>query len=146
MAKVPIPNRGQPLDVAYIATLADAVNNLSNELSPAKARYTTIDTPTGPVTERTSNARIVGGYVNVTSGSAVAGQEVPFTYSFSDFKYIPVITATPVATVFNTTNPSKDVTVVLTSITTSQVSGIVKFNSTGVTTVGVNLLIIGIPS
>ena len=49
MAKVPLPDRGQPLDLSYIYQLADAVNNLSNELSPTTARYITIDTPVGPV-------------------------------------------------------------------------------------------------
>lgn len=145
MAKVPLPDRGQPLDLSYIYQLADAVNNLSNELSPATARYTTIDTPVGPVSERTSNARIVGGYIEVTNSSTTLGTEQTFDYSFSDFAYVPMVTATPITTVLKGTDASRDVSVVLTSITTNKVSGIVKFNTLGVTSVGVNLLIVGIP-
>ena len=145
MAKVPLPDRGQPLDLSYIYQLAEAINNLSNELSPTTARYTTIDTPVGPQSARTSDARIIGGYVEVTNSSTTLGTEQTFDYSFSDFAYVPMVTATPITTVLKGTDASRDVSVVLTSITTNKVSGIVKFNTLGVTSVGVNLLIVGIP-
>jgi hypothetical protein len=147
MAKVPLPDRGQPLDLSYIYQLAEAINNLSNQLSPVNAKYTTIDTVSnGKQTVRTSDSRVVGGFINLTNSSvSTPGGEQEFTYSFSDFAYAPIVTATPIVTDTNNTQASKDVTVILTSITTSRVDGVVKFNTTGVASIGINLLIVGIP-
>ncbi len=44
MAKVPLPERGQPLDVTYIYQLADALNDVSTQVSSATYNYTTVDT------------------------------------------------------------------------------------------------------
>ena len=147
MAKVPLPDRGQPLDLSYIYQLAEAINNLSNQLSPVNAKYTTIDTVSnGKQTVRTSDSRVVGGFINLTNSSvSTPGGEQEFTYSFSDFAYSPIVTATPIVTDTNNTQASKDVTVILTSVTTSRVDGVVKFNTTGVASIGINLLIVGIP-
>lgn len=147
MAKVSLPDRGQPLDLAYIYQLAEAINNLSNQLSPVTAKYTTIDTVTsGKQSVRTSDARIIGGYVSVTNNaSTTAGTEVSFSYTFSDFAYAPIITATPITANTDNTDASKDVIVTLTRITTGRVDGIVKFNTIGVSSIGLNLIIIGIP-
>lgn len=145
MAKVPIPDRGQPLDLAYISQLAEAINNLSNQLSPVTAKYTTVDTASsGTQSVRTSDARIVGGLITVTNGNKDAsGTEADFLYEFSDFAYPPIVTATPKA--IDITQASKDVTVTLTNVTTGSVSGVVKFNTAGVASIGVNLIIVGIP-
>ena len=147
MAKVPLPDRGQPLDVSYIYTLAEAINNLSNELSPSTAKYTVIDTAAnGKQSVRTSDARVIGGFVEVNNGSTTTpGSEQVFSYTYSDFAYVPIVSATPITTALNSTESSKDVSVVLTNITTNRVDGIVKFNTLGVSSVGVNLVIIGIP-
>lgn len=147
MAKVPLPDRGQPLDLSYIYQLAEAINNLSNQLSPVNAKYTTIDTVSnGKQTVRTSDSRVVGGFINLTNSSvSTPGGEQEFTYSFSDFAYAPIVTATPIITDANNTQASKDVTVILTSVTTNRVDGVVKFNTTGVASIGINLLIVGIP-
>lgn len=148
MAKVPLPDRGQPLDLSYIYQLAEAINNLSNQLSPVNAKYTSIDIPNSlPQSVRTSDARIVGGIVSVTNTATnTSGTDVEFTYTFSDFAYKPIITATPIVTDIANTQASKDVTVVLTNITTTSVTGVVKFNTAGVGSIGINLLIVGIPA
>ena len=147
MAKVPLPDRGQPLDLSYIYQIAEAVNNLSNQLSPTTAKYTTVDTVSnGKQTIRTSDARIIGGFLAVTNSSSnTPGSEQEFSYSFTDFAYAPVVTVTPITTDENNTEASKDITVILTSVTTSRVDGVVKFNTIGVASVGINLVIVGIP-
>ena len=43
MAKVPLPERGQPLDVTYIYQLVEAVNDLSTSISDATYNYTDVD-------------------------------------------------------------------------------------------------------
>ena len=147
MSKIPLPERGQPLDLSYIYQVANAVNELSAQLSPTTGRYSSIDTASaGQQSVRTSDARIVGGYVTVTNSSTTSPDgEGSFSYNFSDFNYAPIVTATPLLVDENSTESGKDISVVLTKITNNRVEGIVKFNTIGVASVGVNLLMVGIP-
>lgn len=147
MSRVPLPERGQPLDLAYIYQLANAVNELAGQLSPNTGRYTSIDTASaGTQSVRTSDARIVGGFVTVTNNSATSPDgEGSFSYNFSDFQYVPVVTATPILTNEVATDSGTDISVVLTKVTTNRVEGVVRFNTIGVSNVGVNLIAIGIP-
>lgn len=147
MAKVPLPERGQPLDVTYIYQLADTINDLSTQVSSATYNYTTIDTVSaGKQNIRTSQARMIGGYVLVANNSTVnAGNEKTFSYDFpSDFKYAPIATATAINT--GNTPAGQNVTVILKSVTTSRVEGVVRFNASGDLSLAVNLIIIGIPN
>jgi len=147
MAKIPLPERGQPLDVSYIYQIANAINDLSSQVSPATYKYVTVDTPNvGKQSVKSSEARIIGGYLEVVnSATKNAGNEVAFSYDFSaDFKYAPIVTATPVNT--GGTDAGKNVTVVLKTITTSKVEGVVRFNSTGDLSVAINLIVVGIPN
>ena len=145
MAKVPLPDRGQPLDLSYIYQLAEAINNLSNELSPVNAKYTSIDVEgLSQQTVRTSDARIIGGYVDMVKQSSDTAEQ-SFSYTFSNFAYPPIVTATVYTTGAAKTAAAKDTVVVLTEITTGRVDGIVRFGTPGDASVRVNLTIIGIP-
>ena len=146
MAKVPLPERGQPLDVTYIYQLAEAINDISTKVSSATYKSTTIDAGTaGPQSVKTSEAKLIGGYVDVANNKTVtASSEVSFSYSYSDFKYAPIVTASPINK--GGTQAGQNVTVTLTNVTTTKVDGIVRFNAAGDLTVGVNLVIIGIPN
>jgi len=147
MAKVPLPERGQPLDVTYIYQLADAVNDISTQVSSATYNYTTIDTiSAGKQNVKTSEARVIGGYIEVANNSTVsAGNEKTFSYDFpSDFKFAPIATATPVN--IGATPAGQNVTIILKSVTTSRVEGVVKFGASGDLSLAVNLIIIGIPN
>ena len=74
MAKVPLPERGQPLDVTYIYQLADTINDLSTQVSSATSNYTTVDTVSaGKQSVKTSEARMIGGYVEVANNSILSG-------------------------------------------------------------------------
>lgn len=147
MSKIPLPERGQPLDLSYIYQLANAINEISVQLSPTTGRYTSIDTSSaGTQNVRTSDARIVGGFVTVTNNSSTSPDgEGTFSYNYSDFAYAPVITATPLLIDESSTESGKDISVVLTKVTNNRVEGVVKFNTIGVASVGLNLLIVGIP-
>ena len=147
MSKIPLPERGQPLDLSYIYQLANAINEISVQLSPTTGRYTSIDTSfAGTQNVRTSDARIVGGFVTVTNNSSTSPDgEGTFSYNYSDFAYAPVITATPLLIDESSTESGKDISVVLTKVTNNRVEGVVKFNTIGVASVGLNLLIVGIP-
>lgn len=147
MAKVPLPERGQPLDVTYLYQLADAVNDISTQVSSATYNYTTIDTVSaGKQNIKTSEARVIGGYIEVANNTPItAATDKTFSYDFpSDFKYPPIVTATPVN--FGNTAAGQDVVVVLKTVTTSRIEGIVRFGTGGTASVSVNLIIVGIPN
>ena len=147
MAKIPLPERGQPLDVPYIYKLVDTVNQLSTEVSSATYNYTTVDTVSaGKQSVKTSETRIIGGYVEVANNSTVtAASEKSFSYDFpSDFKYQPIATATPVN--IGNTPAGQNVSVILKTVTISKVEGTVRFNASGDLSLAVNLIISGIPN
>jgi len=147
MAKVPLPERGQPLDVTYIYQLAETINDIATQVSSATYNYTTIDTVSaGKQNVKTSEARIIGGYVEVANNSTVsAGNEKTFSYEFpSDFKYAPIATATPIN--IGNTPAGQNVTVILKSVTTSRVEGVVRFGASGDLSLNVNIIVVGIPN
>ena len=147
MPKVPLPERGQPLDVAYLYTLTNAINDLAKDVSGATYNYTTIDTVSASKQSiKTSETRMIGGFITVSLDSTVTtSQTKSFTYTFpSDFKYTPIVTASPVNS--GKTTAGEDVTVVLTDITRGSVTGFVRYNANGQVSTIVNLIIIGIPN
>lgn len=145
MAKIPLPERGQPLDVSYLYQVANAVNDISSQISSTTYNFLTQDTPALKQSIKTSESKIVCGYVEpATTSSVSAGNEKTFNFSYADFKYAPIVTATPINV--GGTPAGKDVSVILTSVTKSSVSGVVKFNTSGNVTVGINLIVIGIPN
>jgi hypothetical protein len=146
MAKVPLPERGQPLDVTYLYQLVEAVNDLSTQVASKVTNNTVIDTASaGKKDVKTSNSRIVGGLVEVANNSTVsAGNEKTFTYDFKDFKYPPIVSATPVNT--GQTPAGQNVNIILKSVTETRVEGIVRFGASGDLSLSVHLIIIGIPN
>ena len=146
MAKVPLPERGQPLDVTYLYNLVDAVNDLSTQVASTTTNQTIIDTVSaGKQPIKTSNARIIGGYVEVANNSTVsAGNEKTFTYDFKDFKYPPIVSATPVN--IGQTPAGQNVNVILKTVTETRVEGIVRFGASGDLSLAVHLILIGIPN
>jgi hypothetical protein len=146
MAKVPLPERGQPLDVTYLYSLVDAVNDLSTQVASTTTNKTVIDTVSNGKQEiKTSNARIIGGYVEVANNSTVStGNEKSFTYDFKDFKYPPIVSATAVNT--GQTPAGQNVNVILKTITETRVEGIVRFGTSGDLSLAVHLVIVGIPN
>lgn len=147
MSKVPLPERGQPLDLTYIYQIANALNDLSTQVTSTSNKYTSIDTVSGQTQlVKTADSRIIGGYVVVTNtDSNTTESEATFSYNFTDFQYVPIVTATPILVGEVATDASKDVSVILTSVTTNRVEGVVRFNTLGVSSVGINLIAIGIP-
>jgi len=146
MAKIPSPEPGQPIDVSYISEIVGAINDLSVQISPAIYKYVTVDSPGLPSQSvKISETRIVGGYVDVFKGSQSVGGQKDFSYPLKpEFKYPPIVTASPVN--IGGTDAGKNITVVIKSITTSRVDGVVNFNVNGDVSVGVNLIIVGIPN
>lgn len=150
MAKVPLPDRGQPLDVTYLYQIANALNDAVDTISTATYNYTTIDTSVSGTGIRkdvkNSNAKIYATQVLVTSSDNVSsGATKNFSVSFaSNFGSPPVVTATPVNE--GGSPIGNDVFVVINSVTASGLDFTIRFNSSGqVGKLYVNILAIGLP-
>lgn len=150
MANIPVPERGQPLDLTYIYQIANTVNQLAQNSSYSSNKFTSIETPGASIGRqdvKINDVRMVGGYYELAPNITVnAGGTVSFSYNFpgADFKYPPVVTATPIN--IAGTESGRDVFVILTLVTTSRVEGVVKFGTSGTASIGINLIAIGIPS
>lgn len=147
MAIIPLPERGQPLDLTYIYQIANAVNNLSTQVSSSTYKYVTIDTPSnGKQSLNNSETRIIAAYKEVVNNTTVnAGNEKAFEYFIEpELKYPPIVTVTPLN--IGDTSAGKNVSVILKSVTTSRIEGIVRFNSSGDASVAVNIMIVGVPN
>lgn len=149
MAKIPLPQRGQPIDLTYLYDIASAVNDLSTQVATSStSKYVTVDTVTsGKQSVKVADTKIVGGYIEVANNSTVnASNEKEFSFDIpnGEFKYAPIVTATPI--MIGTTDSGKSASVILKNVTTSKVIGVVKFNVAGEAKVGINLIIIGVPN
>jgi hypothetical protein len=147
MPVVPLPDRGQPLDVTFIYGLANEINKIADNISTATYNYTTIDIRgIGKRDVKNNNAKFFAGYIDVINNETVtANTSRQFTLNFdSDFKYPPVVIAAAVNT--GTSDVGNDVFAVINSVSTSSVTGVVRFNSSGSKVgVAVNIIAIGIP-
>lgn len=149
MAILPVPERGQPLDVTYIYEIVKSINELYSQLgSESRKGYVGVYTrgPEGPQEMKTSEGLILAAFETVTPTSLqTAGTSLPWSHDFKkQFAYPPIVTATA----YNKGNndSGKDVTVTINSITTSKVEGFVKFNVGGETTIGINIVAVGKPN
>lgn len=147
MAKVPLPDRGQPLDVTYLYQIANALNDAVDSISTATYNYTSIDTRgIGREDVKNSNAKVYAAYKDIVTNETISSNTTkPFTIDFaSEFKYPPIVTATAVNT--GTSTIGNDVFAVITSVSTSRVEGVVRFNSSGNVSTSVNIIAIGLPA
>jgi hypothetical protein len=146
MAKIPTPDRGQPLDVSYVYQIVEAINELSSQISSARYKYASIDTTSGNESTLLTDTKVVAGekiiYPTLTNVTAETTQS--FSYSFKgEYKYPPIVTITPV--LIEGTSSGQDVSVVIQSVTNSSVNGIVRFNTGGSLALKVHIIAIGIP-
>lgn len=147
MAKVPLPDRGQPLDVTYLYQITSAINDLADSVSTATGKYATIDsTVAGRQTLKIPDMRVFAGYVDVANAVNVSPETtIEKTVDFgSAFKYPPVVI--PGVVNNNTQSAGNDTNVVVSSVSTTSASFRVKFNTSGEVSVGVNYFAIGIPA
>jgi len=147
MAKIPTPDRGQPLDVSYIYSLANAINELSSQISAPTYKYASIGTTSGPQNSLVTNTKIVADTVNVystlTDVSPGLTVEKSLSFSTGEFKYPPIVTATPVLT--SQSENGADLSVTIKQVTTSRVDFSVTFFGTGKAALNVNVIAIGSP-
>ena len=118
MAKVPLPDRGQPLDVTYMYQLANAINDVADTVSTATGKYATINTrQIGKETFKIPDIRIYAGYVDVATAEAVTATQVvdaPNQDFGVSFKYPPIVVASIVNN--NTQTAGNSATVIVSSV------------------------------
>jgi hypothetical protein len=146
MAKIPTPDRGQPLDVSYVYQIVEAINDLSSQISSARYKYASIDTSNGNESTLLTDTKVVAGekviYPNLTNVIAESTQS--FSYSFKgEYKYPPIVTVTPV--LIEGTSSGQNISVVIQNVTNSSVNGIVRFNTGGSLALKVHIIAVGIP-
>ncbi len=142
MAKLIVPQRGQPLDVSYMYSLVETVNQLSEVVGDNQSMTKIIGSNGKSNTVATARSNILGITTNVaTSKNVTAGMQEPFAINYN-FKYPPIVVATP----WNTgdTDAGKSVSVVITKVSTTSASFLVRYDTAGVATVDINVLAIGI--
>lgn len=148
MARIPLPERGQPLDLSYIYTIAQAVNDLSEEGSAlAQGNNFVLQGKDGALkSSKMYGAQVLGGYLTVSASGVVSTtNEYTQTYTFNPiFSSPPIVTATIVNT--GDTKSGTDVSLVLKNITSSSFDVTVKFGASGTTSVGINFIAIGLPA
>lgn len=146
MANIPIPQQGQPIDYQYIYQIVETLNGLSTKVS-SKFSESKFDNGTVKETHKLNDMTMVAGYAVVVTNTLInVNTEFPFTYDFNmNFKYPPIVTATPKITV--NSNGAKDSSAVISEVTTSRVTGFIAFNAakSEKVSVGVNIIAIGIP-
>jgi hypothetical protein len=145
MARIPTPDRGQPLDVPYIYQLATAINDIADQVDQSSARYATVFTREAQKQDlRTSDTRIFASVLDLYSDQEVrSGETKEFAFQIDGFKYAPIATVTPINT--GTSTASNDVLCVITSTTNSEIRGFARFNSSGRVSVSVNVIAVGVP-
>lgn len=143
MPQLPLPQRGQPLDVSYIYQMASTINDLVVQASPTTSNRVTIKPALGSATSTpTASAAIYCETKNIKSNSDVtAGSIESFDIDFN-FQLPPVVVATP----FNKDASSPDVSIFIKNITNSKATLVAKFASNGKANVDVNVIAIGIPN
>lgn len=148
MSRIPLPERGQPLDLSYIYTMAQAINDLSEEGSAlAQGNNFILQGKDGTLqSSKLYGSQIFAKYITISSLSSLnTGGEVTKQVDFTPgFSAPPVITAT-IVNAGNTVSGT-DVSVVIQNITSSSAQITIKFGSSGLSSVGVNVIAVGLPS
>jgi len=142
MARVPVPQQGQPLDLSYIATLANAINQLSEEgaaLSQGNNFIVKGRLSETPVASKLYGAQIIAQEIVFVAG---ASDTVEQTVSFSpnNFSSPPIVTATLV-------NPSDtNANVSVKNIASGSATVIVRFPTSENNSASVSIIAVGLPS
>ena len=72
--KIPVPERGQPLDLSYIYKITEAVNQLSESAVYSANKFISIDTPgagVGRQDVKVTDTRMVAGYKEIVNLSLI---------------------------------------------------------------------------
>lgn len=138
MAAIPLPERGQPLDVNYIYDMASQINNLTNAVTIRSTSSSRINENS----DTTSNLKFYAATKTLSTTNASGNTTESFFFTYPEFKFVPVATITIINNSGSTSGD--DVTHVLRSVTTTRAEGIVRFGTSGAVNLSVSIIVIGI--
>jgi hypothetical protein len=142
--RIPLPERGQPIDLNYLYQIANAVNDLNTRVATADTTSIVDNGIQLPENVTTSNLRFYGtAAVNIAKPNVTAGTSDTWSVTFnSDFLYTPVVTAT----VRNNTSSTagNNITLVIKNVTTGSVDGNIIYNERGSIDININVIAIGV--
>lgn len=145
MAILPLPQRGQPIDYDYMYQITEAINKVSTQLSVTNAGNIIDIAPGTPRKQVSVGQTIVVAKkhnLNLTTSSAASvDREFEILFDMM-FDHPPVVTVTPKRNA--TSNDSQVDVLVITSITTTGVKGVINTTSTGVLNVELQMIAVGI--
>lgn len=145
--RLQLPQQGQPIDVQYLYTIVEAVNSLAESMvSVTHSHYTTIDTAeAGRQSVKTSQAMIYGGVTQlVTNEDVVSNTSKTWHVELPPgFKYSPRVTCSVINR--GTSSVGNDVVLAITNVSKDRIDGTAKFLSSGVASVSVSVIAVGIP-
>lgn len=141
--RLPLPERGQPLDIDYLYQMATQINSLTNQITSTSTSLSTIDNGiTGRVDNTTNNLRFVAKTKSIKVGSVSAGTSEAWFEDFApDFLYVPIVVVTPVNNTLSTAG--NNVTIVIKNVTTGRVDGNILYNTSGNVDLNINVIAIG---
>jgi hypothetical protein len=141
--KIPLPQRGQPIDIDYLYQIVSQINTLTNQISSTSTVLSAVDNGVNGIKESTTNnLRFYAFTKSVKKGNVTAGASESWFIDFNpSFIYIPIVTATPVN---NSSSPAgNSLSVVIKNVSTSRVDGSIIFNQAGQADVNINVIAIG---
>lgn len=138
MPLIPLPTLSYPVDTNFLYEIIRGLNVLSDAVTKVSGTsYLNGKTyPTNAIQTVTTSISVVNNQ-NVN-----AGETRPFTFDYPDFAEVPTISTGVVVSGANTA--ARTLSVVLQTVTPSKVNGIVRFGESGIMTVNVNLIIVGV--
>ncbi len=147
--KLPLPNRGQPFDLALVYRIIEEINNLWTEISVRISSYSTVQAGETLSSVRSSELRTFAAFKDVINNDNVKASE-PKTFEFTfdrAFKSPPIV-STSVQAIgdSNASDATKSSTIVLTKVESGKVEGFIKFEKAGRAAVRVNIIAVGIPA
>jgi hypothetical protein len=145
MARIPLPNRGQPLDTNYIYQIAQALNDLSEEGSAlAQGNNFFFLGDSTPRSSKIYGAQIYAAVKTLSAQNVSVSETYPLTFEFQPgFAYPPVAQVT----IENSgdSNTVSDATINVQNVTTTSATAVVKFATGGSSSIKVHLTAIGLP-
>jgi len=141
--KIPLPERGQPIDLNYLYQIANSINNLTNQISTSN----TTSVIKNGINDRedvvTNKLRFYATTENIVVGNINAGSSQNWSVDLQpDFLFTPVAVATVVNNTASTAG--NNVTLVIRNITTSRVEGNIIYNTSGNIDININVIAIGV--
>jgi phage baseplate assembly protein gpV len=95
-SRLPLPARGQPIDVPFIYDIVDTVNSLANDIADSNTNtFSSVHTREKVNNLKTANIRVAAKTFLIESKTVASDSVQTFTISFdSPFLQTPVVTMT----------------------------------------------------